>query len=60
MKKVEQHIYPVDDIKEHVLGEDDSCWCKPSVMDEDDLCPLITAVHHSADGRELAESKYLQ
>lgn len=60
--KVEQHIYPLHDLKEHLVGDDDSCWCKPTVVDEDDGYSLITAIHHAADNREIVEDGkyYLQ
>lgn len=60
--KIEQHIYPNGDLKEHVLGEDASCWCQPTVVHEEDGFSLVTAIHHAADRRELSETgkHYLQ
>jgi hypothetical protein len=49
------HAYPVDDVIEHVMGDD--CPCGPAVepvFDGDGGCGwLIT--HHSLDGRERFE-----
>lgn len=41
------HVYPIDDLKPHVL-EGDYCWCQPVL--EDDLI-----VHNSLDERESYE-----
>lgn len=61
--KVDQHIYPVADLKEHETGIDDSCWCKPSVFESEFTGEMI-AVHHAADNREMVDSgtgkNYLQ
>lgn len=40
------HVTPIGDAHEHV--EDTTCWCRPSRFDG-------VYVHHSFDGRELAE-----
>lgn len=53
--KVDQHIYPVADLKEHICGDDDSCWCKPNTF-ESELTGEIIAVHHAADNRGMVES----
>jgi len=42
-----QHIYPVEDMKPHVL-DGDTCWCCPCV--EDDL-----VIHNAMDERETYE-----
>ena len=52
---VDQHVYPVADIKEHVCGKDASCWCKPNVI-ECEFTGQMIAVHHAADNREMVES----
>ncbi len=39
------HIYPLNDLKDHLIEDGDKCWCNPE-KDGD----LI--VHHSMDGRE--------
>lgn len=44
------HVMPVDDTAPHRDTVD--CWCNPTPDEEE---PLVI-VHHSADGRELAES----
>ena len=41
----EQHVIPVDDLREH--EETPDCWCRPVEGDTDELW-----VHNSADGRE--------
>lgn len=41
------HIYPLNDLKEHVT-DGSPCWCNPEV-DEDD-CHII--YHNSMDRRE--------
>lgn len=51
--KVDQHVYPVADIKEHVLGNDGSCWCKPSVFESEFTGEMI-AVHHDADVAQIS------
>lgn len=44
------HVYPIDDLKEHVL-HGSKCWCKPKVdLDLD----IIT--HNSMDERESFET----
>lgn len=41
------HVYPVGDIKEHLMSC--NCWCKPSAHESE---PDVI-VHNSADSREL-------
>lgn len=44
------HVYPVDDYREHRVGQDDgdTCWCGP-VRDVE--CERVV-VHRAMDGRE--------
>jgi hypothetical protein len=44
------HVYPCDDLREHVIDPDVECWCKPT-MTEDGIL-----VHNSLDRRELYET----
>jgi hypothetical protein len=44
-KIVGNHVYPVDDLREHTSTD---CWCRPT--DDDGV-----VVHNSLDGRELYE-----
>ncbi len=44
------HVYPVDDLREHVIeGYGEGCWCGARV--EDGL-----VIHNSLDGREQFET----
>lgn len=43
-----QHIYPVNDLKEHVI--ESSCECNPSIQILENGDILI--IHNSYDGRE--------
>lgn len=44
-----QHVYPLGDLREHVLeGMGESCWCGVRVVDG-------VVIHTSADGREADE-----
>ena len=45
------NIVPVNDRKEHVMGEE--CWCRPSV---DHTKYSVTYTHNSLDRRELYEN----
>jgi hypothetical protein len=47
-EKGQYHVYPLDDLKEHVAARD--CWCDPE-------CNEGVWVHNAADGRELYERK---
>lgn len=47
----ERHVIPVSDLREHI--EATTCWCRPMIEDPNEEIPLV--VHHSLDGRELAE-----
>lgn len=45
------HIYPVDDLRPHVLtGE--ACWCEPTRLP---YAVGVGIVHKAADGRDLVE-----
>ncbi len=44
------HVYPLDDLREHVV-EGRNCWCCPDYDEEYDIL-----VHHSLDGREEYET----
>lgn len=45
------HIYPVGDIKPHVINGS-ACWCEPYIDTDHDL-----AIHNAADGREFFEEE---
>jgi len=45
------HVVPCNDLKEHVVDDEGSCWCEPEYDVEDNLY-----VHSSADGREAYEN----
>lgn len=49
-------VVPVDDTKEHFLG--DECWCIPTVQIILFEGPRLV-VHNSADRREVSEPDYL-
>jgi len=44
------HIYPLDDLKEHVL--ESTCECQPTVIIENGE---LIVCHNAFDGRELIE-----
>lgn len=44
------HVYPLNDLKEHLTEDHTSCWCHPE-ENEDGVI-----VHKSADGREAYET----
>lgn len=44
------HVYPLDDLREHVL-EGMDCWCQPEY---DDAFQLV--IHSAADQREQYET----
>lgn len=57
--RVEGHVVPVDDLREHDLSAD--CWCVP---DEDEEVAFLNGtaqllLHNSADGREVQENTTL-
>lgn len=39
------HVAPIDDLLEHIIDDEATCWCKPTV-DADVI------IHHSIDLRE--------
>jgi len=43
------HVYPKDDLKEHITDHGDNCWCEPQVEYEDGG---IIVIHNSLDRRE--------
>lgn len=43
-----QHVYPVNDLREHEMTKD--CWCRPEIDQEHDLI-----IHNSMDERESYE-----
>jgi hypothetical protein len=45
------HVYPLNDLIEHLTDDPESCLCCPTVADG-------VAVHHSLDGREFSEPDY--
>lgn len=57
--RIEGHVVPVDDLREHDLSAD--CWCLPDAEDE---TPFLEGtaqpfLHNSADGREARENTTL-
>jgi hypothetical protein len=44
------HVVPCNDLRDHVVDDEGSCWCEPAYDEEDNLY-----VHNSADGREQYE-----
>lgn len=48
------HVYPVDDLREHIIDPVVGCWCHP-VVNEDGI-----VVHNSMDRRELYETGELR
>ncbi len=48
------HVYPLNDLREHVTDDSAECWCKP----EHEIVPPAgeVIVHHSMDGREKFET----
>ncbi len=46
------HIYPINDEREHEIGDTTTCWCDPKLDLEQ---PEMLVIHNSADGRELIE-----
>jgi hypothetical protein len=51
------HVYPVEDLIEHNVEEDDACICGPRTtpVKRDDGSMAWVITHHSLDGRELPE-----
>jgi hypothetical protein len=43
------HVYPLNDLKEHVTDGPEQCWCQPLETDG-------VIVHNSMDGREAFET----
>lgn len=41
------HCVPIDDLREHTLDDNGTCWCEP---EHDEYYDLF--IHNSADGRE--------
>lgn len=48
------HVYPVNDLREHVV-EGPHCWCQPQWDEEHDIL-----IHNSLDQREKYESGELK
>lgn len=42
------HVIPIGDLRDH--SENEACWCKPEIKDEDVGGSII--VHNSMDRRE--------
>ena len=40
------HIYPVNDLREHITSECENCWCNPTVDEYGNV------IHNSMDERE--------
>lgn len=43
------HVYPKDDLREHITDGDQPCWCRPSVDAEQEE---VIVIHNSMDRRE--------
>jgi hypothetical protein len=41
------HCIPVNDLREHVIDDEGTCWCQPEFDTEYEMF-----IHNSADGRE--------
>ena len=50
MQKSFTHVYPINDLREHVVDGPD-CWCNPQWDKEYDIL-----IHNSFDQRELYET----
>ena len=48
MDNAPYHVYPLNDLREHVVDEQLSCWCRP--IDDDGVI-----VHNAMDQREAYE-----
>lgn len=48
------HVYPINDLREHVVDGPD-CWCKPQWDEEHDIL-----IHNSLDQREKYETGELK
>lgn len=49
------HVYPVNDLKAHILSGGKVCWCNPRV--EKQVNDALIIIHKSKDGREFLEWK---
>ena len=51
MTAIIQHVYPVDDLREHVTSDHMGarCWCKPA---EEEVNGGLLVIHNSMDRRE--------
>lgn len=49
MNSTRFHVAPVEDLREHIIDDDQQCWCNPV---EDDNGVIV---HNSMDGREAFE-----
>lgn len=47
------HVYPVGDLRDHVIDNHGECWCGPTIQHEPDGTLII---HNSLDGREEYET----
>lgn len=47
------HVYPINDLREHITNDSTSCPCKPAVEFREDGEVLV--IHNSWDGREKKE-----
>lgn len=47
------HVYPVNDVKQHITESEEVCWCNPTIHHEDS--GVFVIVHHALDGRESRE-----
>lgn len=49
------HVYPLEDLRDHVVSGDRECWCHPTP--EEDGALLL---HHAMDQREKYETGEIQ
>lgn len=46
------HVYPINDGREHETGDTTTCWCDPQLEIDQ---PEMIVIHNSLDCRELIE-----
>lgn len=49
------HILPCDDDRAHTVNGRGTCWCKPTLVENEGGTPIHR--HHSDDGREFVEEQ---
>jgi hypothetical protein len=43
------HVYPLNDLREHITDGEEPCWCRPVIAEG-------VIIHNSMDGREAFET----